>query len=242
MPFSWRRPQSVEFPLSYLKFSALDSGGFENATYTVQDLSRDRYEEVVGIMKDKHLVDEPMYSSKGIREDPTSFNEMVSNWKNMLEQNISIVCYKENSDEIIAVNVLGVVTEKEFDAPHSYQGKGWSEVNNVKKFLKDNFFDPFTHYEVDKVMFAAGLYVDRKYKNRGIAVEMIKARGEVGKAVGVQVSSNVFSSLGAQKAAAKVGFEESFSIKYAELKNLTVDGDFPNITDEYLKIMSKKFY
>lgn len=109
----------MEFPLSYLKFSALDSSGFENVTYTIQDLTRDRYEEVVGIMKDKHLVDEPMYSSKGIREDPTSFSEMISNWRNMLEQNISIVCYKENSDEIIAVNVLGVVTEKEFDAPHS---------------------------------------------------------------------------------------------------------------------------
>lgn len=112
----------------------------------------------------------------------------------------------------------------------------------MKKFLKNNFFDPFTHYEVDKVIFAAGLYVDRDYRNRGIAVEMIKARGEVGKAVDVRVSSNVFSSLGAQKAAVKCGFEESFAIKYAELKNLTVDGYFPNIKDEYLKIMSKKFY
>ena len=123
-----------------------------------------------------------------------------------------------------------------------YQGKGWAEINNLKKFLKNNFFDPFKHYEVDKVIFAAGLFVQRDYRNRGIAVEMLKAREEIGKTVGVEVSSNVFSSLGAQKAAAKVGFEESLSLKYSELKSITVDGDFPNIKDECLKIMSKKFF
>jgi GNAT superfamily N-acetyltransferase len=123
-----------------------------------------------------------------------------------------------------------------------YQGKSWAEVNNLKKFIKNIFFDPFDFYEVDKIMFAAGLYVNKSYRNRGIAVEMLKARGELGKYVGVGVSSNVFSSLAAQKAALKVGFTESFSIKYADLPKFTPDGYFPNIKDEYLKIMSKKFY
>lgn len=91
-------------------------------------------------------------------------------------------------------------------------------------------------------MCAAGLYVDKKFRNRGIAIEMLKARHDVGKAIGIQVSSNVFSSLGAQKAAAKVGFEESFSIKYSEIPKLTADGHYPNIKDEYMKIMSKKLY
>lgn len=91
-------------------------------------------------------------------------------------------------------------------------------------------------------MCAAGLYVDKKYRNRGIAIEMLKARHDVGKTVEIQVSSNVFSSLGAQKAAAKVGFEESFSIKYSEIPKLTADGHYPNIKDEYFKIMSKKLY
>lgn len=90
-------------------------------------------------------------------------------------------------------------------------------------------------------MFAAGLYVTEAYRNRGIAVEMIKAREKVGKAVGIEACSNVFSSLGAQKAAKKAGFDESFSIKYSNLAKLTPDGFFPNIKDEYMKIMSRKF-
>lgn len=91
-------------------------------------------------------------------------------------------------------------------------------------------------------MVAAGLFVDEKFRNRGIAVEMLKARGEIAKAVEIEVGSNVFSSLGAQRAATKAGYEESLSIKYADLAALSEDGSFPNIKDEFLKIMSKRFY
>lgn len=122
-----------------------------------------------------------------------------------------------------------------------YKGEGWAEVNNVKKFIKNIFFNPFERYHVDNLMFAAGLYVIESYRGRGVAVEMIKAREKIGKAVGVEACSNVFSSLGAQKAAVKAGFEESFSIKYSNLAKLTPDGFFPNIKDEFMKIMSRKF-
>lgn len=91
-------------------------------------------------------------------------------------------------------------------------------------------------------MFAAGLYVNENYRNRGIAVEMLKARCELGKVVNVSVSSNVFSSLAAQKAATKAGYIESFSIKYADLPKFTPDGYFPNIKAEFMKIYSKKFF
>lgn len=122
------------------------------------------------------------------------------------------------------------------------KGKPWAEVNNLKQFLKKNYFNPFAHYGVDKVMFAAGLYVSVDYRNRGIAVEMMKAREAIAVAAGIRVCSNVFSSLGAQKAAAKVGFEESLCIRYADLPDLTPDGHFPNIKDDFLRIMSKKFF
>lgn len=114
-------------------------------------------------------------------------------------------------------------------------------MNNLKKFIKNIFFNPFEHYGVDKVMFAAGLYVNESFRNRGIAIEMLKAREKIGKHVGIELSSNVFSSLGAQKAAVKAGYEESFSIKYSNLAKLTSDGFFPGIKDEFMKIMSKKF-
>lgn len=118
MPFSWKRSSDLKIPVVYLKFKALDSSGVNQVTYIIQDLRRDRFGDVLEIMKEKHLLDEPMYSAKGVRDDPDSFQEMIDNWTNMLEQRISLVCFEEDSDKIVAVNLLGVVTETEFDAPN----------------------------------------------------------------------------------------------------------------------------
>lgn len=119
MPFAWKRSESVDFPKTYLKFQALDSDGESQVQYCVEDLQQCRFKDVISIMSCKHLKDEPVYSSKGVLDCPLSLQEMIENWNNTLQQGISLVCYKEGSDEIVAVNVLGVVSEIEFDSPHN---------------------------------------------------------------------------------------------------------------------------
>lgn len=86
----------------------------------IADVEESRFDEVINIMRDKHLVEESMYSSKGVRDCPVSLSEMTCNWRNMLNQRVSLVCYAKDdvSKSIIAVNVIGVITETEFDAPH----------------------------------------------------------------------------------------------------------------------------
>ena len=117
--YSWTRPDSIEFPLTYSRFQALDCDSeHELVEYRIEDLQEHRFEDAVNIIKDKHLIDEPMKSSKGVRDCPISVLEMTENLWNMLKQNISLVCYKAESDEIVAVNILGVMTENESDAPH----------------------------------------------------------------------------------------------------------------------------
>lgn len=124
MPFVWKRPSDAEFPLIYSKFKALSSDGVLGLrAYRIEDIQRDRFDDALEIMRDKHLLDEPMYSSKGVRDDPVALQEMIDNWKNMLEQGVSLICFEEASDEIVAVNLLGVVTEAEFDAPNNVRTK-----------------------------------------------------------------------------------------------------------------------
>lgn len=94
--------------------------------YTIQDLPEDRFEDAVAIIKDKHLIDEPMKSSKGVRDCPVSVQEMVDYLRDLLQQKISLVCYKEGSDEIVAVNILGVMTEAENNVSHKVS---WSTAN-----------------------------------------------------------------------------------------------------------------
>lgn len=118
MVYSWSRPETIEFPIIYARFEALDCESDERLVeYRIEDLRQERFEDAVNIIRDKHLIDEPMKSSKGVRDCPISVQEMIENLWSMLRQNISLVCYKEGSDEIVAVNILGVITEAESDIP-----------------------------------------------------------------------------------------------------------------------------
>ena len=119
MPYTWTRPENLDFPLTYLNFQSQDEEVEYIVNYRVEDLQENRFDEVLSILSDLHLQEESMYSSKKVVECPQSMREMIENWKNMLRQKISLVCYKEGSDEIVAVNILGVTTEVEFDVPHN---------------------------------------------------------------------------------------------------------------------------
>lgn len=211
MPLSWKRSETIEFPQTWTRFKAADLDG-TIVDYRIQDLPEDRFHEAIYFMQRYHMESEVL-RVKRIRDEPISFKEITEKWWDCLRQNVTLVCFKESSDQIVGLNVLGVVTQSESNSPHSYKGKGWSEICNSKKFVTETFFDPFKHYSVDVLMFALGLIVLPDYRRRGIAYELMKAREHVGKAVGLQVTSNVFTSLGAQRAAAKAGYDENFAIR-----------------------------
>lgn len=211
MPLGWKRSINVEFPQIWSRFKAKDNDG-SLIEYRIQDLPEERFHEAIYVMQRYHMESEVL-RVKRIRDDPVSFREITEKWWDCLRQRITLVCFKEDSDEIVGLNVLGVVTQAESNQPHSYKGKGWSEICNSKKFVTDNYFDPFKHYSVDCLMFALGLIVLPEYRQRGVAYELMKARELVGKAVGIQLSSNVFTSFGAQRAAEKADYEENFTIR-----------------------------
>lgn len=71
-------------------------------------------------------------------------------------------------------------------------------------------FDVFQHYNVNDYLIAYGLCVDTAYRARGIATEMLKARGPLLKALGLKVTTTAFTGIGSQKAALKAGYEENF--------------------------------
>lgn len=208
---SWKRSVDIEFPKIWGRFRARDQDGLM-VNYRIQDLPEDRFHEAIYLLQRHHMESEVLRVKK-IRDDPDSFREITEKWLQCLKQNITLVCFKESSDAIVGLNVLGVVTQSESSQPHSYKGKGWAEICNSKKFVTDNFFDPFKHYKVDTLMFALGLIVLPEYRRRGVAYELMKAREPLGRSIGVQISSNVFTSLGAQRAAEKAGYEENFSIR-----------------------------
>ena len=95
-------------------------------------------------------------------------------------------------------------------------------------------------YNVDCVMWAAGLCVDGNLRGRGIATEILKARAPLMKTIGVKVTTSLFSTIGAQKAASAAGYDENCSITHEDLQKVFPKMDFSNVFGSSSKILSLK--
>lgn len=107
---AWTRSNFANFPKVHCKFWAKDTNGVDLVEYRIQDVEDDGHEDVILHMIKYFLPDEPTFSSRGAANDVVLQNEISSVWRRVLKQRVSLVCYKGNSTEIIAVNILHVST------------------------------------------------------------------------------------------------------------------------------------
>jgi GNAT superfamily N-acetyltransferase len=73
--------------------------------------------------------------------------------------------------------------------------------------------DIYGTYNVDKYLGALGLLVNREYRGRGIATELLKARVPLMRSLSLQVTATCFTVIGSQAAARKAGFVDVVYVK-----------------------------
>ncbi|KAG5680487.1 hypothetical protein PVAND_009995 [Polypedilum vanderplanki] len=122
------------YPLIYSAFEATNIKNGEKINLRIEDLHEESFNEALKLMKNYYFKKNPMLSSKRIENDEISMNEIFESWKEILQQKISIVCYEENSNEIIGLNFLSVITEEEFDMKPT-NGEVYAEVKRVSFLL-----------------------------------------------------------------------------------------------------------
>lgn len=96
----------------------------------------------------------------------------------------------------------------------------------------------FAKYNVDKYLSAFGLSISPKYRGRGIAKYILKARAPLCKAIGVKLTSTVFTAIASQKPAESADFVVDYEIAYEELSKLGPTYHFPGIPQKFIKLMS----
>lgn len=101
-----------------------------------------------------------------------------------------------------------------------------------------NAFDIFGHYHVDKFVYAYGLCVKPEYRRCGIATEILRARAPLLRSINVKLTTTVFSTVGAQKAAFAAGYEENYSIDYEKFEKLIPGSNFSHVYGLTCKVMS----
>lgn len=89
-------------------------------------------------------------------------------------------------------------------------------------------------------MYAAGLCVDAKFRGKGIATEILKARVPLMQTIGLTVTTSIFSTIGAQKAAKAAEYDENYSINYEDLQEMFPKMNFSHVFKKSCIILSKK--
>jgi hypothetical protein len=95
-------------------------------------------------------------------------------------------------------------------------------------------------YNVDKYLTDYAMCTRKEFRNRGVATEFIKSRTQMMKLLDIHVTSSSYTVIGTQKAAAKAGHFDSWSISYDELQQKFPSFDFSKRNVDVYKKMDFK--
>lgn len=195
----------------YHKFSVKDKESNEIVNYKIVLLLSKYFDECIDMLLKFYVKDETFCKSKRLWEKKEALEMCSEAWREALEQHISIGCFKEGSDELIAVNIMVIA--------HSDDEEFFLDQQDLTDILKvlnytGNQFNPFEHDKVSKYLTDYGLLVHPDYRKLGIATEMLKARIPMMKELGIELTASDFTGTGSQIAAMRAGYTETYSIKY----------------------------
>ncbi|XP_055547033.1 uncharacterized protein LOC129731225 [Wyeomyia smithii] len=157
-------------------------------------------------------------------------------WRSVLKEKMTLVCYKEGSDEIIGANILAVKNTSNY---FNFKLKNDRQDNmlNIIDYVSKQF-DFTERYCIENRLVAYGLSVNKLYRGRGIATDILKARVPMCKALGIKLAAHPFSAIGSQKAALNAGYRTDYEITYDDLSKLGPEYTLPDIKSKYFKLMS----
>jgi GNAT superfamily N-acetyltransferase len=103
-----------------------------------------------------------------------------------------------------------------------------------------NYVNIFEKYGVTEFLSAFGLYVHPDFRGQGLGTEILKARKQLGKALGLKVTMTFFTTKQGQRAAKKAGMELLAELPFDIFK--TEDGKevYHNMNPKTLKIMAMR--
>ncbi|XP_058458459.1 uncharacterized protein LOC131435019 [Malaya genurostris] len=233
----WERPAEIPFPTVWHEFQGPDVGDTDNlVSYRVEDLTPNRFDDIVEHFLDHFLTAEPEYVAKGVPGDELARREIVDFWRWCFARRLTLVCYKEASRTIIG-GILLNVKMKEGQNARMVESEKLKGIFASNEYLTDTF-DVFGNYGVSEYLTACGMAVHRNYHGTGICGEMLRAQIPICKALGLKVISTNFTGTETQAVAAKVGFRSDLEMSYDELAKLNPLFTFPRIASRSTKVMS----
>lgn len=220
---------------------AKEKNGDKLIEYRVQDLPEEYFEESLQNIKKYYLPEENFAVATRVLENPEAVEDFFMFWRDALKQGVSLGCFtNDGTEEFVAVNIL-IVNSKD-DPPCDKSKFKSNEIQGILKILDfaGRKFNVYDVYDTDKNMAGLGLCINYDYRYRGIATEMLKARINLMKEVGVNLTSTYYTAVGSQKAAEKAGYKESFVVSFEDLGKEFPEIDFSRSSAKCFKAMDVK--
>ncbi|XP_031345483.1 uncharacterized protein LOC116172413 [Photinus pyralis] len=238
----WTRPQSVAFPKVWRRFKGLKEINGALPSFWIQDIPENERENVVNCMIGGFCKEEPLSKYSGLLNDPESVESARKTWRLALPDNVGLACYMENTDPngepiLAAVNCTYIKKkcEEEVNVTGSKIQQIYATLNVVM-----NEKNAFEFLETDFLLSALGLYVLPSFRGHGLGLELLNARENICKTLGIKASVTVFTSSVSQYLAEKAGFKLLSEVSFEDLRNIH-KYEYPGIEEKHkgLKYMYK---
>ncbi|XP_024945442.1 uncharacterized protein LOC107272393 [Cephus cinctus] len=247
---SWKRPSGP--PKIWKRFEINEKTGSEGKDgkvlrFSIEEIPTDRYDEVLDLIVNNFMADEPLCRCLNIKDDPAGVEDFRNFWQLSLKQGISVGLFLDDSDidkrEIVGANVLLVLTHEDeelFDEVKFKSAAAETIINFVMNATAEtNVLD---HYKVDKYISALGLVLIPRFRGYSLGGHILGVRNDIGQEYKIPVTETAFTGTASQILAQRNGFEVLLVKKYSEAYDSDGQLLFPNVDCECAKMMAKRLY
>ncbi|XP_069669115.1 uncharacterized protein [Periplaneta americana] len=242
---TWSRPSSVPFPTVWRKYEGTSQmADGKKPKFVIQDLTEDLLEDVIELMCFTFCKEESIFGSVRITEDPVSLNELGEFFRRMWRDKVAVVALLDDGSSnprIAGFNMLCICRKQDKFCIDDYKGPALRTVLRDLLGYAANYVNIFEHYDVKEYLGAFGLFVHPDFRRQGLAAELLRARENLCKSVGLQATMTFFTSLGGHNSGHKAGLDLLAEIPYNVFK--TEDGQevYPGIQPKSIKVMGTSY-
>lgn len=101
----FQRPENLKFPQIYKTFTANEEEFF------ISDLTEEHTEEALALLVKYVIPEENFCKAFKIHAKPNAVKIMSDNYRSLISKRTSLACFKNDTSELIGLNILGVNTK-----------------------------------------------------------------------------------------------------------------------------------
>ncbi|XP_022175964.1 uncharacterized protein LOC111037607 [Myzus persicae] len=193
-----------------------------NDEIEIQELKSDRFDEVLKIIKEHYIYDEPLIQSSQMYTDNGSVEEYLYLVQTWMKDTLSTVAVELKTGNLVGFLVCRFNEihnrDPEFSKDRVYEGSILRELKKFKHYLTKRG-NAYKHNNVDKMLEVYSWFVLPQYRNKGIGTELLRNVMERQlpeyEWFDIQVIGGVFTDMVSQRIAESLGMVTLYEFVYS---------------------------